>query len=220
MRIIKAASNFAVRVTAAGVMSVVLAVVPAAGAVAHPHKAPVAHPKVSFGILNAKGGTAAFTVDPAVSAGISALGITLVPTAPATAVGDVWSFPVQQGRILWMTRTPVTGPAVTRLMGGRLVLNGGLTATKGTVTVTFRNLVADLNEGRNGKVEVRVNGRRHHVNAFIVTAPSVNVAGRTASATLNLSTMAANLLNKALHTTSFKAGLKVGTVAVTVPAPV
>ena len=222
MKLIHSAKKFTIRLAAAGVMSAVLVALPAAESVASPHKElSDVHHKVAFGVLNAKGGTAALTVDPAVATGAAALGIGLAPIANATAVGNVWSFPVLSGRIMWMTRPAAGGTSVTRLVGGALRLDGGITATKGVTTVTITRLVADLNEGRNGKVEANISGIQHHrVNALVITSPTVNAVTRTATADLNLSELSAKLLNKALSTTSFKRGMKIGTVVVTVPAPV
>ena len=220
MNLIKSTVNFTARVAAAGSMGLVLIAFPAAKAVAHPSPVKRSAVKITVGKINPVGGTVALTVDPAVAAGAAALGITLAPTSPATASGDVWSFPITAGRIAWLTRTPAVGTPITRVLGGGITLGGGFTATKGTSTVTVSDIAVHLDPGNYGKAFARVNGSIRRIPALQVNGLSLNVSSRSATATLAITRATASLLNKALTTTSFKAGQKVGTVAVTVPAPV
>ena len=219
MRIAKTASNFAARAAAAGVLSIALVAMPAASAVASP-SAHAAKVKTTFGIVNAKGGTAALTIDPAVVSGAASYGVTIAPTAPATAVGNVWSFPVQRGRILWVTRTKKDNTSVTRLVQGHVELNGGFTAVKDGKTATITNLKVDVAQGQNGKVQARVNGSRP-IEMFVLSAPVVDSTTHSVTATVGITARSAGLLNKALKTTTFKARQTLGTVVVTpAPAPV
>ena len=220
MNLIKTTTSFTARMAAAGAMGLILAAVPAAEAVAHPH--PVKHhgAVVTVGNLKAVGGTAVVTLDPTVTTGAAALGITFAPTAPATGAGSVWTLPITGGRLAWLTRTPVVGPPVTKVLGGELKFGGGFTATKAATVVTITDIVASLDPGNHGRVFARVNGEKRRIPALQITDVSLNVSARSATATLGITRATAVLLNKALSTTSFAAGQKVGTVAVTVPAPV
>lgn len=220
MKLIRTTSQLTTRIAAAGAMGLILAALPAAEAVAHSHPQHRRGVTITVGNLKAAGGTAAITVDPAVTAGAAALGITLAPTAPASAAGAVWSFPITAGRIAWLTRTPVTGPPVTKVVGGGISLSGGFTATKASTVVTVSDIVVHLEPGNYGKVFARVNGSDRRIPALEITDLSVNVSARSATASLGITRATAVLLNRALTTTSFKAGQKLGTVAVTVPAPV
>ncbi len=220
MRLIQTATNLTARVAAAGTMGLILVAVPAAKAVAHPNPTKQHRVTVTVGNLKAAGGTVALTVDPAVSAGATSLGITLAPVSPTAVNGAVWSFPITAGRIAWLTRTPAVGTPVTRVVGGGITLGGGFTATKGTTTVTVSDIVVHLEPGNYGKVFARINGSGRRLPALAITDLSVNLSARSATASLGITQATASLLNRALTTTSFKAGQKLGTVAVTVPAPV
>jgi len=220
MKLIRTTTHFTTRVAAAGAMGLILAALPAAEAVAHPHPTKRNGVTVTVGNLKAAGGTAAVTLDPAVVSGAAGLGVAIAPLAPTTGSAASWSFPITAGRFAWLTRTPAVGTPVTKVLGGGLRLGGGFTATRSGVVVTVNDLVVDLEPGNQGRVFARVNASRYRIPVLQVNDLVVTPATRSATATLGITRATASMLNKALSTTSFKAGQKLGTVAVTVPAPV
>jgi hypothetical protein len=220
MKLIRTTTQLTTRVAAAGAMGLILVALPAAKAVAHPHPAKSKGVTVTVGNLKAAGGTAALTLDPAVVSGATALGVTIAPVAPATGAAASWALPITAGRFAWLTRTPAVGTPVTKVLGGSLRLGGGFSATRAGVSASVSDLVVDLEPGNHGRVFARVNASRHRIAALQVTDLVLNPSTRSATATLNITRATAAMLNKALSMTSFKAGQKLGTVAVTVPAPV
>jgi hypothetical protein len=149
------------------------------------------------------GESTTFTLSPAVTQRMDALGITLGVVAPATQSGPA---------SVTLPITGVRGP-VHRLRG--VVRHAGaLTLTRGQRTVSLRNVTIVAN-GRRGHASARA-GRRH-VNVFRLTAPRRSVDGDKVALTvdLRLTGHGARWLNRRLPDAELQRGLLLGSATIT-----
>jgi hypothetical protein len=164
--------------------------------------------------LKVKGGTTTLTFGrPAIQA-LSTMGISFAPVAPASAAGEVLSFPIRSGTL------KVTGGA-RKKVAGTITHRGGMTLSNSVLAVGL------------SKPMVRLAGRRSELDttSVIGTAPPLTIDMATLDLSrakmsvtrkrvrigrvhVKLTSLAASAMNAGFGVTGFTPGFEIGTATV------
>lgn len=148
-------------------------------------------------------GTTTLELDPATTAALTGAGFGVTPAAPATATGTTFAFPITKGRVQF------------RAWGWRLKAfvdhSGGITFTKGAVSVTASNPRIKLVRHRKVRLVATIGTER----VRLLDLKDVVISGGKGTANAVLAKAAAAKLNAAFGVTLFTPGLAIGKVTVT-----
>lgn len=150
------------------------------------------------GDLPLDSGDTSLTPDSSLGSKLSAAGITLGPSSPATQKGDVVSFPVKSGDV------GAGGGS------GTVRLDGGIKLTRGGTTLDLTKPRINLAEG---EITMVIGGERVVVLEFDADAAKVKVDGKKVTVTkidATLSGDGAKAINDAFGGSTFAAGDKFG----------
>lgn len=202
------------RIVAIGAM---LAAIPATA-----QAAPAAHRSggdtITVKQVNATAGSVKLGLDPAVQSALNAFGSVTAVSPASGSVASGLTMPVKAGRVVYMQRTRKDGSiATTRIISGYLNLNGGFTITRGSTTIAITDVRADLWEGRNGRIEAKVNGTKKRYDLFSLASPTVDPVARTVSAKLRLTEHGVKLVNAAAGKVVVSNRTAIGTATLALP---
>ena len=156
------------------------------------------------GVLKITGGTTTLDVDAGTLNALTGAGFGVTPAAPATATGASFTFPITKGRV------HLNAGWWHRKIKAHIEHSGGITFTKGAVSVTASNPVIVV-EKRNARVFATVGGGR----LKLLKLTNIAVAGGKGTADATLAKPAAKALNAAFGVTLFTPGLAIGKLTVT-----
>lgn len=193
------------RIRKALVLTAVIALVPAASALA----------------TKITGGSAQVTVASTTAQLLASNGISTAVLTPATQSGETFTLPVKHGRLN------------ARTNHGSISLAGGIALSNGTSTVRVRDLTI-VSDKRGVSVHAlyvghlrrcRIVGHRHphsvcrgHLAAGVVRIATVSnptISGLTVSGTLDITRATAHLINRLAGKTIVQAGAVLGTATAT-----
>lgn len=150
---------------------------------------------MKYGVLKPKGGTTLLTIDPALSATLSGVPVTVsgLPENQATT-----EFKITKARItLKKANKGRSKKSASKTLSGFVNHSGGLKFERGAQVVTLSNLRINLSAAKKGTLEGNVNGGTDRVRLGVLSGVSVD-AMKSISATVTLTQRGADALNSGL----------------------
>jgi hypothetical protein len=173
------------------------------------------HPGIHLGVSKPKGGTTVLTADSGLLTALTNAGVTVAQSANATVSGDVFTFPITGGSIVYKkgNKGKVIGAKKKLLSGYILDAGSGVTFTKGTVSATVSDFRVNLSAGKAGRIDAKVSSGK--LKLATLSNVAVNATSKSITATATLTPNAVTDLNGAFGTTLPPSGTLLGTVVIT-----
>ena len=159
---------------------------------------------IGKGVTKLKSGATTLELDAATHATLTGAGFGVTPAVPATIVDATLSFPITKGRVHYVK-------GKKKKLSGYVNHSGGITFTKGAVSVTASDLRVLLSSSKKVRVFAKVGSE----SVRLLDLKDVTVADGKISANALLAGAGAAKLNAAFAVTLFTPGLPMGKVTVT-----